>query len=278
MPRRELDDPTLERALQDLGRSLGYAPPDDLRRNVLARIATAPAPAVLWWDRIASPRHGLRPALIALAVLLLAVAFAVPGVRAAAGEALRFGAIEIFRVPATPAPSRLASPAGSPRPTATPAFGTLVTLEVARARAGYPFTVPTDPALGVPDEVFLRALRDNATQVTLVYRQRAGIPVSPFAGVSAVVVYLPGTFERGFLGKVAGPGTQVALVSVNGGDGAWLSGQPHQLLYRTGSQTESDELRLAGNTLVWQQGLTTVRIEAAIDQASALRIAGTMAP
>lgn len=277
MPRQELDDPTLERALQELGRSLGYVPPDDLRRNVLARIATAPAPPVPWWDRLASPRHGFRPALIALAVVLLAAAVAVPGVRAAAGEILRIGGVEIFRMPAAPVPSRSA-PAGSPRPTATPTFGTLVTLEMARARAGYPFPVPADPALGLPDEVYLRSLRDNATQVTLVYRQRAGIPVSPFAGVSAVVVYLPGTFERGFLGKVAGPGTQVELVRVNGSDGAWLSGQPHQLLYRNGAQTEADELRLAGNTLVWQLGPTTVRIEAAVDQATALRIAGTMAP
>lgn len=274
-----MDDATLERTLEDIGRSLAYAPPADLRRIVLARIADAPRPGARWWNRIASPVHalgGLRPAAIALAVLLLAVALATPGVRAAAGEILRIGGIEIFRAPATAAPVRPASPTGTARPSPTPVFGTPATLAEARARAGYPIAVPSDAALGAPDEIYVRALRDNAIQVTLVYRQRAGIPVSPFAGVSAVVVYLPGTFERGFLGKVAGPGTQVDLVTVNGGDGAWLSGQPHQLLYRTGSQTESDELRLAGNTLVWQQGLTTVRIEAAVDQATALRIAGTM--
>ncbi len=273
-----MDDATLERTLEDIGRSLAYAAPLDLRRNVLARIAAAPTPAPRWWVRIASPVHGLRPALAALAVLLLALALAIPAVRAAAGEVLRFGGIEIFRVPATTAPARPASPKGTVAPSPSPAFGTPVTLVDARARAGYPIAVPTDPALGLPDEVYVRALRDNATQVTLVYRQRVGIPVSPFAGVSAVVVYLPGTFERGFLGKVAGPGTQVELVTVNGAEGAWLSGQPHQLLYRTGSQTDSDELRLAGNTLVWQQGPTTVRIEAAVDQATALRIAGTMRP
>jgi hypothetical protein len=275
VPRLELDDPALERTLRDLGRSLAYAPPEDLRRLVLARIAAAPAPALSWWDRVASPRHGLRPALAALATLLLAAALAVPGVRAAAAEILRFGGIEIFRVPAATAPASLRP---TPGPSATPAFGTAVTIEVARARAGYPIAVPTDGTLGPPDDVFLRPLRDGALGVTLVYRQRPGIPASPFAGVSAMVSYLPGTFERGFLGKVAGPGTAVELVTVNGGDGAWLSGQPHQLFYRTGAQTESDELRLAGNTLVWQQGPTTIRIEAAIDRAAALRIAGTMRP
>ena len=273
-----MDDRTLERTLGDIGTRLAYTPPPDLARAVLARIAAAPAPAARWWDPIASARQGFGPAAIAFAVLLLAIALAVPGVRAAAGEILRIGGIEIFRVPATTAPARPASPTATVRPSPTPSFGTLVSLAEARARAGYPIAVPTDAALGAPDEVYLRVLRDNATQVTLVYRQRAGIPVSPFAGVSAVVVYLPGIFERGFLGKVAGPGTQVELITVNDSDGAWLSGQPHQLLYRTGSQTDSDELRLAGNTLVWQQGPTTIRIEAALDQATALRIAGTMRP
>lgn len=275
MPERELDDRRLAEALEALGRAIEYTAPSDLRRNVLARIAATPPPARPWWDRLGSPRHGLRPALAALAVLLLAAALAVPGIRAAAGEILRFGGIEIFRVPATAAP---ASPRPTPAPSAAAPFGTPVTIEVARARAGYPIAVPTDQALGTPDEVFVRPLREGAVAVTLVYRQRPGIPISPFAGVSAVVTYLPGTFERGFLGKVAGPGTQVELVSVNGADGAWLSGQPHQLVYRNGSLTEADQLRLAGNTLVWQQGTTTVRIEAAIDRDAALRIAGSMRP
>lgn len=278
MPELRLDDRSLERTLEDIGRRLAYAPPSDLRRAVLARLAAAPAPAPPWWDRIVSPRRGLRPAAIALAVLLLLVALAVPGVRAAAGEILRFGGIEIFRVPATTAPARPVSPTATTGPSPTPTFGVPVSLAVARARAGYPIAIPDDTALGAPDEIYVRALRDGAAQVTLVYRQRAGIPVSPFAGVSAVVVYLPGTFERGYLAKVAGPGTQVTPVTVNGGEGAWISGQPHQLLYRSGSQVESDELRLAGNTLVWQQGPTTVRVEAAIDLPTALRIAATMRP
>jgi len=273
-----MDDRTLERTLGDIGRRLAYPPPSDLRRAVLARLATAPAPAAPWWDRVVSPRQGLRPAAVALAVLLLLLALAVPGVRAAAGEILRFGGIEIFRVPATTAPARPVSPTATAGPSATPTFGLPVSLAVARDRAGYPIAIPDDAALGAPDEIYVRALRDGAAQVTLVYRRRAGIPVSPFAGVSAVVVYLPGTFERGYLAKVAGPGTQVTPVTVNGGEGAWISGQPHQLLYRTGSQIESDELRLAGNTLVWQQGPTTVRIEAAIDLPTALRIAATMRP
>lgn len=282
MTSRELDDPTLEQALHDVGRSLAYAPPADLRRTVLARLAAAPAPRTPWWDNIRSPRQGLRPALAAFAVLLLALALAVPAVRTAAGEILRIGGIDIFRGPAPTAPAPTAparpSPSGTIPPSPTPLFGVPVTIDEARARAGYPLAVPTDQALGLPDEVYLRTLRGGATQVTLVYRQRAGIPVSPFAGVSAVVVFLPGTLEPGALGKVAGPGTTIELVSVNGGSGAWLSGQPHQIFYRSGVGFEADDLRLAGNTLVWQQGPVTVRIEAAVDQATALRIAGTMRP
>ena len=285
MTRRELDDTTLEQALGGIGRSLAYAPPADLRQTVLARLAAAPAPRTPWgdwWDRIASPRHGLRPALAAFAVLLLALALAVPAVRAAAGEILRIGGVEIFRAPAPSAPAATTAPRPSPSattaPSPTPLFGLPVTLGEARARAGFPLAVPTDEALGQPDHVYLRTLRGGGTAVTLVYRQRAGIPLSPFAGVSAVVVLLPGTLEPGALGKVAGPGTVIVPLTVNGGPGVWISGEPHQIFYRSGGGFETDELRLAGNTLVWQQGLTTVRIEAAVDQTTALRIAASMLP
>lgn len=282
MSRGHLDDTTLEQALGDIGRRLAYAPPADLRRSVLARLAAAPAARAPWWIRIGSPRHGLRPALAAFGVLLLALALAVPAVRTAAGEILRIGGIEIFRAPAPTAPPSAAparpSPSGTVPPSPTPLFGVPVTLDDARSQAGYPLAVPTDQALGLPDEVYLRALPGGATQVTLVYRQRAGIPVSPFAGVSAVVVFLPGTLEPGVLGKVTGPGTTVEMLSVNGGPGAWISGQPHQIYYRSAGGFLTDDLRLAGNTLVWQQGPTTMRIEAAVDRASALRIAATMRP
>jgi len=278
MPELRMDDRTLERTLGDIGARLAYAPPTDLRRAVLARIATAPAPAARWWDHIASPRLGLRPAAIALAVLLLAVALASPGVRTAAGEILRIGGIDIFRVPATASPSRPAGTVGpTTRPTVSPAptFGMPVTLEQARAQAGYPIMLPADPLLGAPDEVYLR-VRGTNTQVTLLYRVRAGIPVSPQAGVSALIVYLPGMLETGFIGKGIGPDSRVDLLTVNGGPGAWISGAPHQIFYRSGSNVETEELRLAGNTLVWQEGPMTIRIEAAVDQATALRIAGTM--
>ncbi|GAC1698325.1 MAG: hypothetical protein NVS9B6_08290 [Candidatus Limnocylindrales bacterium] len=282
MTRPELDDPTLEGALGAIGRSLAYTPPADLRRLVLARLAGAPAPRTPWWERISLPRQGLRPALAAVAVVLLVLVLTVPAVRTAAGEILHIGGIDIFRapVPSAPAPTAPArpSPSATIPPSPTPLFGVAVTLDEARARAGYPLSVPTDQILGLPDEVYLRTLRAGAMQVTLVYRQRAGIPVSPFAGVSAVVVFLPGALDPGVLGKVAGPGTTIETLTVNGGPGAWLSGQPHQIFYRSGAGFETDELRLAGNTLMWQQGLTTVRIEAAVDQATALRIAATMRP
>lgn len=282
MTRASLDDAAMERALERMGRRLAYAPPADLRQTVLARLENAPAPRTPWWEGAWSPRQGLRPALIALAVVLLAVALATPAVRAAAGELLRIGGIEIFRAPAPSTPAATTAPRPSPSattaPSPTPLFGLPVTLEEARARAGFPLTVPTDESLGKPDLVYLRALRGGGTAVTLVYRQRAGIPVSPFAGVSAVVVLLPGTLEPGALGKVAGPGTLITPLAVNGGPGAWISGEPHQIFYRSGGGFETDDLRLAGNTLIWQQGPATLRIEAAVDQATALRIAGTMAP
>jgi hypothetical protein len=60
--------------------------------------------------------------------------------------------------------------------------------------------------------------------------------------------------------KLVAAGTDVRPVSVNGHPGVWLSGDEHLFFsYRRGG--ERREQRLAGNTLVWQQGDEIVRIE-----------------
>ena len=63
---------------------------------------------------------------------------------------------------------------------------------------------------------------------------------------------------------------------MNDGRGFWLEGAPHLYFYRDpNGSVQQETLRLAGNTLVWVQNGITVRLEAQVDQATALRIAGT---
>jgi hypothetical protein len=56
-----------------------------------------------------------------------------------------------------------------------------------------------------------------------------------------------------------------------------MEGQPHQVFYTSNSGTSfiTDTLRLAGNTLIWEQNGLVMRLEAQVDKATALRIAAS---
>ena len=74
--------------------------------------------------------------------------------------------------------------------------------------------------------------------------------------------------------KMLPPGTTVESVVVGGDRGFWIAGEPHQLSASTGSgEYFAVETRLATNTLLWQHGDVTYRIEADIDRERALALA-----
>jgi hypothetical protein len=56
-----------------------------------------------------------------------------------------------------------------------------------------------------------------------------------------------------------------------------MEGQPHQVFYTSngGASFVLDTLRLAGNTLIWEQNGLVMRLEAQVDKATALRIAAS---
>lgn len=280
MPELRLHDAQLAAALTDLGQGIAWPEAPDLRGRVLARIHAEPRRAA-WWRAAWSPRYGFGPALVALAIVLLAVLAASPGARATATDILRLRGIEIFRGPVpTPSPTPSRSPGAVQTPPSLPSagLGALVSLADAKARAGYPVLVPADPQLGVPDEVYLRAV-PNSTAVSFVYTSRAGIPVSAQAGVAAIVTEFGGaTVDEGFFGKVVDPGTTVEKVTVNGQPAFWIQGTPHFFFYRyaAAGQVQQETLRLAGNTLIWTQGPLLMRLEAQVDKATALRIAASV--
>jgi hypothetical protein len=179
---------------------------------------------------------------------------------------LHLRGIDIFPVPsvASLAPSL---------PVVVP--GERTTLDEARRRVRFAVRVPSAPELGAPDDVFVETA-GTSDSVTLVYRVRAGIPVSAEAGVSAMVVELRGALDEILLGKATGPGTRVEAVTVAGGRGFWLEGTPHQFFYRDpAGNVRPETLRLAGNTLVWEQDGVTIRLEASVTKEQALQIAAT---
>jgi hypothetical protein len=80
-----------------------------------------------------------------------------------------------------------------------------------------------------------------------------------------------------FIFKVLGPGTRVKAVQVNGGPGVYVTGAPHEVLFRTQTgQFETDRVRLAGNVLIWQQGRLIIRIEGTRTLGQALAVARSL--
>ena len=273
-----LNDAQLAVALADLGRQIDWPPVPDVRGRVLARIQAEPR-RTPWWRAVWSPRYGFAPAIVTIAIALLAVLAFSPEARATATDILRLRGIELFRGPVpTPSPTPSPSPGAIQTPTPLPSagLGVLVTLDEARARARYPVVVPTDPLLGAPDEVYLRAVT-SSTAVSFVYTVRAGIPASPQAGVAAIVTEFAGaTVDEQFFGKVLDPNTTLEKVTVNGQPGFWIQGTPHFFFYRVAGSSGSvdqETLRLAGNTLIWTQGNLLLRLEAQVDRATALWVA-----
>lgn len=278
MPELRLNDAQLAAALADLGTQIGWPVGPDVRGRVLARIQAEPSRAS-WWRAAWSPRYGFAPAIVTIAIALVAVLVFSPEARATATDILRLRGVEIFRGPVpppSPTPSRSPGSIASPTPSPALGLGALVTLDEAKARAGYPVVVPTDPLLGAPDEVYLRAVA-NSNQVSFLYKARSGIPLSPDAGVAAIVSeFGGGTVDEQFFGKVLDRNTTLEKVVIDGEPGFWIQGQPHFFFFNTGGAVVQETLRLAGNTLIWQRNGLLLRLEAQVDKATALRIAASL--
>ncbi len=266
MTRERMTEQELEAALAEVGERLAYPRPTRLADAVRARLREPRARR--WWDPLRSPRYAFAPIVATLAALALVIVLAVPDARAAATEFLHLRGIDIFRAPA------IATPVATAVPRATFAGG-LTTLDEARRRADFKVLAPTDPRFGAPDEVY-RGFSPTGPHdvITLVYGNRSGIPASREAGVSALVVEFRGRVDQALFGKVAGGGTRIEELTVNGGSGFWIEGDPHQFFYRDDAgNVWTETLRLAGNTLLWEQDGVTFRLEAQVSREEALRIA-----
>jgi hypothetical protein len=100
------------------------------------------------------------------------------------------------------------------------------------------------------------------------------LPPTKVAGVGALLTVFEATLAEGYFGKVLDPGTTYEKVSVNGGPAAWLAGAPHVFLYPTaGNGVAEEQLRLAGNTLIWTDGPFTYRLESALGRDAAIAVA-----
>lgn len=298
-PTTTMSDADLESALLDLGGALAPMRAPDLVLAVRSRIergGAAPFERRTWAERlgIASDRLGpaaRRPFRRSL-VLALAAVLLVGGIAAAIGFGLP--GLRIVILGPTPSPSASVTPSLSPgasqvsvtpTPVATPAsveslgLGVPVDPSTAAAAVGYPVKLATLAELGQPLGILAQA-GPPTTRLSAIYAASPSFPASASAPIVAgrpvaiIVMEFPGTTDPNYLKKILEPGTTIQAQTVNGHDGFWIAGEPHELIYlRPNGDTTEDAVRIVGNVLAWNDGDLTFRIEGARDLATALRIA-----
>lgn len=273
-------DSPLELLLVEVGPALDYPVLPDLSVAVGSRLRESPSPSR--WS-LESLRLRLRPALrpvlqpawqsvaVALVVLIAllsgTLAFSPTARRAVAG----WLGLRGVRIQFTPTPS------ASPLPLGTGLnLGEKLTLAEAQAQVPFQIVVPHAVDLGPPDAVYLRS-GNFAEQVTLLWHARPGLPKARETGEGLLLTEFKATVDSAFIKKIAFEATTLDPVRVNGGDGFWIAGAPHELEFvDPNGAVLPDTVRLAGNVLLWEQGDLTIRIEGKLSKDMALKIATTV--
>ena len=209
----------LERALVALGNELEFP----ASRDVWPQIA----------DRL-QRRRWFRPAAFALAVGVVAVgiAFAVPPARSAILRFFHIGSVTIERVE---------------------------TLPPATTR---PFSTGLGPARSQPTVKLPAGLKATA------YYARPGLNAAllRYRGKQVLYAELRGD-QMGFTKKFVGPTTHAEDARI-GEWGMFLSGAPHVVMWEDGRV----ETRLAGNVLIWLFQGTTYRLEGQLNKEQMLKL------
>ena len=156
-------------------------------------------------------------------------------------------------------------------------LGTRTTLDGAQRQVGWSIVIPS--FLGAPNEVYVKVAPSGPSggEVTLVYVSRTDIRPTGITGVSVLVTEARGQVNEQYFGKVLGPDVTIEQVSVNGHAGWWISGKPHDFAF-TDAQGNfyAESLRLATNTLIFDDGGTLVRIEGDMTRTQAIEIARSL--
>jgi len=221
---------SLEQALVRLGGELEFPATPDLAAVISGRLEPRSR------DR---RRRRVLVLVSVAAALALAVAFAVPPARTAILHLFGVGGVTVVRVDALPPAQErplgaaIGSPASSKRIEGDLGFRFLLP-PTKHAPQLYETSFTAAALLATPQPVLLTELRSEGD---------------------------------GLLKKLAGTGTRVESVLVNGDPGIWLSGRAHVFI------DPAAPPRLAGNVLVWQHGDVTLRLEGKLTKAEALRLA-----
>jgi hypothetical protein len=214
------------------------------------------------------PPAGLRRALVLALVSLLVLAGAV----FAAVPSVRDAVLEFFGLQGATVERRESLP--PPPPTRALDLGVKTTLDEAAAELGFEPLVPEE--LGEPDGVYTRSAVPGG-ELTLTYRPREDLPRARATDLGLVLSEFRGDLTPEYFGKLAGPATQVERLRVDGERALWLEGAQHFFFYRApDGEFTNNELRVAQNVLLLEQGRLLVRLEGAFDRERAIEIARSL--
>jgi hypothetical protein len=248
----------------------------DLEERLLAHTTGNTVDGARWRPRRRAPvsprSHGRstswRRWMSLAAMVLLALLFLTPQVRAGVGTVLRIGAVRIGLAPAPSATPAASPPYAGPVPTPLPSLLDLAgatTLDQARAQAGFPIRLPAyPPDLGVPQYVFLQDL--NGPMVALVWvdpTHPGGVRLALFELSSDLYIYKSGA-------------TIVTETTVNGQRALWTQGPYIVQVIENGQVTYATRVLANGHALIWAEGSITYRLETSASLDEAVKIAQSL--
>jgi hypothetical protein len=268
-PLAAMTEPQLEFALRDIGSALDVPARLDLAPAVGIRIRALPArPSPrTWWFGGRPVRRGLVLAFAILALLAAIVGAAVLGV-----PGIRLILVPGSAPSATASPSRPTSSAAPTLPGQGLGLGTPIDFDAAADLAGFAPRLPTDPAIGPPDAVYLR---DN--RLSFVWAPRPGLPATEDPTVGLLLSEFRGEVDPGWYDKLIHEATSVEPVEVAGASGYWIQGAPHFIFYVDPSGRPLEETRrTVGDVLIWADEGVTYRVETAAGRERAMEIAARL--
>jgi len=264
--RRARPDAALERMLEDIATRVDDPPARELASAVRARLETQSPVRAIPDVQHGWPRRRLRVVVAGVAIVAAATLAlgSLPGVREAVADWFELRGVFIERRETPPT-------AGAG---AHLSLGERVSL--AEARRDLSFEVLLPAGRGTPDEVYITN-SPSGGRISLLYRPRSGLPPAAGSGVGLLVTEFRAGIDDQLLRKAIGAGVQLEDVTISGERGFWIQGQPHQLIFADEhGQFFQDSARLAGNTLLWQRGSLTLRVESGLPKPEAVRIAESL--
>jgi hypothetical protein len=235
--------PELESSLRALAADIAFPPTPSLAEAVADRLEPRRVTERRWFGR--------RRVAVAIAIALAAFAAvlaASPGARSAFLELFGIERATVYRVERAPDVNTYAPLVR----------GEAVTLADAQQSVDFDLRLPPTDAGGPIERVFLDRI---VGAVTVVYCCPE-LLLTQFRGET-----LP------YVQKVAGPDVEIEELEVEGSPAIWLEGA-HAVVFRDAHGIVRDEeLRLAGNVLLWERDGITYRLEGHVDREDAVRLA-----